>query len=132
MCKNFRKTRPYNITQLKICLICTKFFVVKTFFGLICTNLSNNLIFLETLRKYPIVLALTRKSTVSYTFPNSDLTIPKDTKIYIPAYAIHRDPNIYPNPEIFDPERFNEENIVNRSPQHYLAFGGGPRNCIGK
>ena len=53
-------------------------------------------------------------------------------KVYIPAFAIHRDPKIYPDPEVFDPERFNEENINSRHSSLFLPFGDGPRNCIGK
>jgi cytochrome P450 family 6 len=53
-------------------------------------------------------------------------------KVFIPVYAIQRDPDIYPDPDTFDPERFEEENIKQRSSSFYLPFGDGPRNCIGK
>lgn len=47
--------------------------------------------------------------------------------------ALHKDPQYYPDPEEFIPERFNAENqsdasFVNRP---YLPFGDGPRVCIG-
>ena len=67
----------------------------------------------------------------SYTFSGTKVRIPKGTRIFIPAYAIQRDPQIYPDPETFDPERFNEENIKQRHPSFYIPFGDGPRNCIG-
>ncbi|CAK9832944.1 Cytochrome P450 6A1 [Anthophora retusa] len=88
-------------------------------------------IFKETLRKYPPGAQLRRKCNTSYTFRNTKVSIPKDTTVLIPLYAIHKDPNIYPNPEVFDPERFSEEAIAGRHPMAYLPFGDGPRNCIG-
>lgn len=88
---------------------------------------------LETLRKYPPVLFLNRQCTAkSYKVPNSNLTLEKGTNIFIPVYGLQKDPEYYPNPEIFDPERFNEENKAKRHPCVYLPFGEGPRICIGK
>lgn len=61
----------------------------------------------------------------------SSLHIDVGTPVWIPIYAIHRDDKYFPNPEYFDPERFNDENIHNIAPFTYLPFGVGPRNCIG-
>jgi cytochrome P450 len=55
----------------------------------------------------------------------------KDDIVVIPTYAIHFDPEIYPNPQKFDPTRFNGENKALRNPYTYQPFGIGPRNCIG-
>ncbi|XP_025262219.1 probable cytochrome P450 6a14 [Camponotus floridanus] len=85
----------------------------------------------ETLRKYPVATHLMRHSTSSYTFGGSTVNIPKNLKVFIPVFGIHRDPDIYPKPDVFDPERFNDEAIQTRHPMHYLPFGDGPRNCIG-
>lgn len=87
--------------------------------------------FIETLRKYPVTTILTRQAMESYTFSGNQITIPKDTRVWVPVYGIHRDPKIYPNPETFDPNRFDDENIKERHPSYYLPFGAGPRNCLG-
>ncbi|GAB6028359.1 hypothetical protein CHUAL_002527 [Chamberlinius hualienensis] len=59
------------------------------------------------------------------------LTIQKGTIVSIPIHAIHWDEKNYPNPEKFDPERFNPDNKKAINPYTYLPFGIGPRNCIG-
>lgn len=85
----------------------------------------------ETLRKYPPLTTLTRKTTSSYTFNGTNVSIPEKQKILIPNGALQRDPNIYPEPDVFDPERFSNEAVKARHPMFYLPFGDGPRNCIG-
>ena len=46
--------------------------------------------------------------------------------------SLHRDPEYFPDPEKFYPERFSDENKQKIVPFSYLPFGSGPRNCIGK
>lgn len=55
----------------------------------------------------------------------------KGETLLIPVYDIHHDGNYYPDPEKFNPYRFNEENKLKIKPFTYLPFGVGPRNCIG-
>lgn len=55
----------------------------------------------------------------------------KGDGIWIPVIGIHRDPEFYPDPNRFDPERFSEERKGSIKPFTYLPFGSGPRNCIG-
>ncbi|CAL7950316.1 unnamed protein product [Xylocopa violacea] len=88
-------------------------------------------VFKETLRKYPPITVIMRRSMEEHTFEDLKLTIPKNTKIFIPIYAIHHDPDIYPNPEAFDIDRFKGNVAAARHPMYYLPFGDGPRNCIG-
>lgn len=59
------------------------------------------------------------------------LPIKKGIIAFVPIYSIHRDPEYYPDPEKFDPERFSAEAKKSRDPYAYLPFGHGPRNCIG-
>lgn len=60
------------------------------------------------------------------------LQLPKEVGVFLPVWCFHRDPNYFPDPEKFDPERFNDENKHNIKPFTYLPFGVGPRNCIGE
>uniref|UniRef100_A0A1B6KCQ8 Cytochrome P450 n=2 Tax=Graphocephala atropunctata TaxID=36148 RepID=A0A1B6KCQ8_9HEMI len=85
----------------------------------------------ETLRLYGTVHVLTRKCTQPYKIPDSDFTVEKDMKVIIPVYALHHDPQYYPDPYEFKPERFLPEETKKRHPYVFLPFGEGPRNCIG-
>lgn len=90
----------------------------------------------ETLRKWPPATFTDRKSVTSFTIepelPHEGIVeFEKDTVCWIPIYAIHRDPLYYPNPDVFDPERFTKKNLINIKPYTYLPFGIGPKNCIG-
>ena len=67
-----------------------------------------------------------------YNIPGTDIVIDKGCKVVIPMYAIHHDPQYYPDPNNFDPDRFLEENVKSRPGNTYMPFGEGPRLCIGE
>lgn len=90
-----------------------------------------DMVFNESMRKYPVVDTQFRQCSKDFKIPNSNLTIPKDTMIMISSSALHHDERFYDNPSKFDPERFTEENIKNRHPFAYIPFSEGPRICIG-
>lgn len=73
-----------------------------------------------------------RQCTKYYIVPGTNIRISKGTDVGIPTFALHTDPDFYPNPDTFDPERFNEKNKKARTPFTWLPFGEGPRICIGK
>ncbi|XP_070493747.1 probable cytochrome P450 6a13 [Chironomus tepperi] len=85
----------------------------------------------ESLRKYPPIPIQFRKATIDYHIPKTKLVIPKGTLIQISSYSVQHDPEYFPDPDKFDPERFNEENIKDVRPFTNLPFGDGPRNCLG-
>ncbi|KAF5288532.1 hypothetical protein FQA39_LY15400 [Lamprigera yunnana] len=55
----------------------------------------------------------------------------KGSIIWFPAGALQKDEKYFPNPDRFDPERFNAENKSKINPFAYIPFGSGPRNCVG-
>ena len=84
----------------------------------------------ETLRLYPPVLRVERQSTKEYTVPDTNVTLPCGTIVQMPIFALHRDPDHFPDPLRFDPDRFLPEEKEKRHPCAYMPFGSGPRNCI--
>lgn len=84
----------------------------------------------ETLRKHSAASNLQRVSIEDYRIPNSNIELKKGQSVWIPIHAIHHDETVYPNPEIFDPERFRLEEVAKRHPFAFLPFGEGPRQCI--
>ncbi|XP_052739042.1 cytochrome P450 6B5-like [Bicyclus anynana] len=85
----------------------------------------------ESLRMYPVLGVLTRDVMEDYTFPTG-LRIQKGDLIHIPVTNIHYNPDHYPEPEKFRPERFYGEERKNIKPFTFLSFGEGPRMCIGQ
>uniref|UniRef100_A0A8C3PYR4 unspecific monooxygenase n=1 Tax=Chrysolophus pictus TaxID=9089 RepID=A0A8C3PYR4_CHRPC len=83
----------------------------------------------ETLRLYPLGGRIER--TCKKDVEINGVIIPKETIVVIPPYTLHRNPEYWPNPDEFRPERFSKENKDNIDPYTYLPFGAGPRNCIG-
>ncbi|KMQ91109.1 cytochrome p450 4c1 [Lasius niger] len=84
----------------------------------------------EALRLYPSVFLISRKAAEDVKLQS--YVVPAGTTLHLNIYGVHRDPNFWPNPEVFDPDRFLPERIQNRHPYSYLPFSAGPRNCIGQ
>ncbi|XP_017125415.1 probable cytochrome P450 6a20 [Drosophila elegans] len=85
----------------------------------------------EAMRKRPVVGHLIRVATQRYEHSNPKYYIEEGTGVLVPTLAIHHDPEFYPEPEKFIPERFDVEQVQQRPACTFLPFGEGPRNCIG-
>ncbi|GAB0096688.1 Cytochrome P450 [Sergentomyia squamirostris] len=87
----------------------------------------------ESLRYWPPAVVTDKRCVKPYTvrMDGQSHDVKVGEGIMIPIIGLHHDSQYFPNPDIFDPERFNEENKHNIVPFTYLPFGVGPRNCIG-
>lgn len=86
----------------------------------------------EVLRLYPPLINLQRIVTKTYVVPGTEFVLQKGDFIMVPVYSIQRDPQFFPNPTEFIPERFDDDNIRNIQPFTFLPFGDGPRVCVGQ
>lgn len=85
----------------------------------------------ESIRMFPPASRLEREASEDYILGDTGIKVPKGCVVAIPIYAMHHDPENFPDPYSFKPERFIGENLNSVKPYTYLPFGAGPRNCIG-
>ena len=90
-----------------------------------------NMVLCESLRMFPPAPRTTRECKHTCAV-SDDLIIEKEMDVTFPIFLLHRNPEYWPNPDKFDPERFNPNNEQSYPTFAYLPFGEGPRNCIGK
>ncbi|KAL1509692.1 hypothetical protein ABEB36_004394 [Hypothenemus hampei] len=84
----------------------------------------------ETLRVLPAVPLYGRY--ISEDIDMGTKVIPKGANFIVSAFHIHRNPEYWKDPLKFDPSRFFPENASKIVPGSFVAFSGGPRNCIGE
>jgi cytochrome P450 len=83
----------------------------------------------ESLRLHSPIHSISRVALVDNTV--GGFKIPAGATVVISMYAVHRLENLWPDPETFDPSRFEPEKVAARSRFAYLPFAAGHRNCIG-
>lgn len=83
----------------------------------------------ETLRMYPIAPALQR--TVTQDFEFGGYTIKAGEQLLLATTVPHYLPELYPNPETFDIERYTDERKEHKQPGAFAPFGLGAHTCLG-
>lgn len=83
----------------------------------------------EAMRLYPPGPYGAREATEDLRL--GDYTVPAGTTIFYPFWAVHMNPEYWPDPQRFDPGRFTPEASAGRPRLAYIPFGIGPRSCEG-
>ena len=87
-------------------------------------------VFAESMRLYPPAWAMGRMSTKPIQL--GPYRIPPGAHFFFSQYIMGRDPQYFPDPLRFDPDRFTTEAKAARPKFSYFPFGGGNRQCIGE
>ncbi|MFT3770191.1 MAG: cytochrome P450 [Minicystis sp.] len=86
-------------------------------------------VFKEAMRLYPPVYFFGRQALTDVRLGEYDL--PRGSIVLISLYAMQRRPEVWPDPDRFDPERFTPAAEESRHKLAWAPFSGGPRTCIG-
>lgn len=84
----------------------------------------------ESLRLYPPAWTMSRVALEDDCI--GDYAIPAGTNLMLSPYVVQRNAKYWPNPEGFDPDRFEDFDTGKQTADTYFPFGGGPRRCIGE
>lgn len=87
-------------------------------------------VFAEAMRLYPPAFAVPRTAMGEDVIRG--YRIRKGDSLIASQWVTHRDPQWWPDPERFDPDRFAPGAEAARPKFAYFPFGGGPRRCIGE
>jgi cytochrome P450 len=83
----------------------------------------------EAMRLYPPAYSIAREAARDVEIGGH--LIPKGTVVIVNVFAMHRRPDVFSNPEAFDPDRFANDAEKKMPRLAYMPFGAGPRICIG-
>lgn len=87
---------------------------------------------METLRMYPPVPIIAREIKEELKLVSGDYTIPAGATVIVATFKMQRNPEIYKNPDIFDPDHFLPEQSADRHYYAFVPFSAGPRSCVGR
>lgn len=65
-------------------------------------------------------------------FVSAGFLLPKGCSVNMCLHKLHKDPKLFPNPDIFDPDRFSPDKMLGRNPFAFCPFSAGSRNCVGE
>ncbi len=89
----------------------------------------SRMVFEESLRIFPPGWMIGRRAIHHDRIGGFD--VEPETVIAICVYTIHRHPNFWEHPDVFDPQHFNPDAVRDRNKFAFIPFGAGPRYCIG-
>lgn len=82
----------------------------------------------EVLRKYPVLILMRRAQT---DVEPGGVHIKQGTEVALSQYAVHHNPDLYPDPARFDPDRWLPDRTARLPKGAFIPFGAGPRHCPG-
>jgi cytochrome P450 len=84
----------------------------------------------EAMRLYPPAWIIGRRAIEAYEV--GAYVIPATSIVVLSPYITQHDACFFPDPEVFDPQRWTAEAEASRPKFAYFPFGGGARQCIGE
>jgi cytochrome P450 len=85
----------------------------------------------EVMRVFAIIPMITRYCPEEVHIKEAKIVIPAGSNILVPMFLINRDPDIWEDPQKFDPDRFDENSNFTSAKNGFFPFGYGTRTCIG-
>ncbi|NXF42425.1 CP4FE hydroxylase, partial [Nyctibius bracteatus] len=80
----------------------------------------------ESLRLHPPVTAVSRCCTEDIALRDGHV-LPKGVICLLSIYGTHHNPDVWPDPQVYNPLRFSPEKSEGRSPLAFVPFSAGPR-----
>ncbi|EDV99545.1 cytochrome P450 4g15 [Drosophila grimshawi] len=87
---------------------------------------------METLRMFPPVPLIARELQEDLKLNSGPYVIPRGATVTVATILLHRNPKVYANPNVFDPDNFLPERQANRHYYAFVPFSAGPRSCVGR